>query len=249
MKATRHSAEDLNELREFTVPTLANAIETFGVIPSNQGFCDSHMVCRFLAMPLMVGYAVTSRVSTDQPASGLWKGVHEPSYWKFITEQPGPKIAVCKDIDCTSYGAMWGEYNSHVHKALGCIGAVVDGAVRDIDGVKDLDFHFFSTQIHPSHGNGVFIDYGGPIRVANLEIHTGDLLVGDLHGVLVVPPEISLHELAKVASEIDSLEDEIFRFCKSSHFSLDGLEKLDESVNKRWPDPRSLKKSVGKVVK
>lgn len=236
---SRHTAKELNLLKNITVPTLANAIETFGAMPPTYGFCDSHLVCRFPDMPLMIGYAVTSRVSTDQPVSGNWKGINEPKYWKFISEQSGPKIAVCKDIDDPPYGAMWGEFNSNVHKALGCIGVVVDGAVRDIEGVQHLDFHFFSTYIHPSHGNGAFIDFGGSVRISGLDINNGDLLVGDRNGVLVIPPEIPLSELTKAAGEIDALENEIFRFCQSPDFSIEGLERLDKSVNDRWPDYRA----------
>ncbi len=93
MKPPRHSQNELDALRQYTVPTLANALETFG-IPPNVGYCNSTMQCRFPDMPLMLGYAVTARVSTDQPPSKVRPAVHEPDYWRFIAEQAGPKVAV-----------------------------------------------------------------------------------------------------------------------------------------------------------
>lgn len=243
MKQARHTKEELNAIRHFTVPTLANALETFGVPPTS-GYCNSSMKCHFPNMPLMLGYAVTARVSTDLPPSKIRPSVYEPDYWRFMAAEPGPKIAVVQDIDSPPVGAMWGEWNSNVHKALGCVGMVTDGGARDLDGVRRLGFHYFSTHVIPSHGYGAFIDYGGTVRVAGLVVKTGDLLVGDLHGVLYIPEQISLGELGTVAAEIDRLESEIFAFCQSPGFHIDELAKLDQSVQSRWPRPMRIDKRV-----
>lgn len=240
----RHDPPELEALRQFTVPTLANAIETFGVIPSNSGACDARMVCRYPRLPLMLGYAVTARVTTDLPPSQTRPGVDEHAYWRWIAEQPGPKVAVVQDIDNPSKGAMWGEWNSNVHKALGCIGMVTEGACRDLDGVEKLNFHFFSTAVLPTHGYGVFIDYNGAVRVAGLEVRTGDLLAGDMHGVILIPAEIPLAELARVAAEIDQLESEIFALCQSPEFDVEKLAALDSSVAARWPKPTGKERLV-----
>jgi 4-hydroxy-4-methyl-2-oxoglutarate aldolase len=236
MSQARHSQEELDAIRRYTAPTIANALELFGIAPTS-GYCSSAMKCHYPHMPLMVGYAVTARVSTDRPPSKVRPSVHEPDYWRFVSSQPGPKVAVVQDIDVPSLGSMWGEWNSNVHKALGCVGMVTEGGARDIDAVHKLGFHYFSTHVIVSHGYGAFIDYGGSVRVAGLVVNTGDLLVGDMHGVLMIPAEIPLFELAKAAGEIDRLESEIFAFCQSPNFNIDDLAKLDLSVQKRWPKP------------
>jgi regulator of RNase E activity RraA len=68
-----------------------------------------------------------------------------------------------------------------------------------------------------------------------LTIATGDLLACDEHGVIRIPPEIPLPDLARVAAEIDRLEAEIFALCQSPGFSLEKLIALDASVAARWP--------------
>ena len=240
----RHSIQELEAIRKFTVPTLANAIETFGVIPTNQGYCNGSLKCHYPNLPMMLGYATTARISTDLPPSEVRPPINEHEYWRWIASQPGPKIAVVQDIDSPPKGAMWGEWNSNVHKALGCVGMVTEGACRDLDAVAKLKFHFFSTCILPSHGYGAFIDYGGAVRVAGLEIRPGDLLAGDMHGVILIPAEIPLLELAWAAEKIDRLESEIFRFCQSAEFSVEGLAKLDQSVMARWPRPTGKKREM-----
>lgn len=232
-----HDPDELDALRAFTVPTLANAIETFGVIPANAGACDATLRCHTPELPLLLGYAVTARVSTDQPPSAVRPAISEPDYWRFLAGRAGPRVAVVQDIDRPPRGAMWGEWNANVHKALGCVGMVTEGAVRDLAALHRLRFHAFSTQVLPSHAYGAFIDYGGIVRVAGLTIASGDLLAGDEHGVILIPPEIPLRELARVAAEIDRLEAEIFALCQSPGFSLERLIALDADVARRWPSP------------
>lgn len=244
MQQPRHTKDELDSIRRFTVPTLANAIETFDVIPTNQGYMDITMHCRYPALPLMLGYATTAKLATDLPPSEICPGINEYEYWRWLAAQPGPKVAVVQDIDSPPKGAMWGEWNSNVHKALGCVGMVTEGACRDLDAVEKLKFHFFSTCILPSHGYGRFIDYGGPVRVAGMEVKTGDLLAGDQHGVILIPAEIPLPDLAWVADKIDRLESEIFRFCQSPDFNVEELAKLDGLVMSRWPKPKGTKREI-----
>lgn len=232
-----HLPVELEALCTFTVPTLANAIETFGVIPANTGFCDSTLRCHYPDMPLMLGYAVTARVSTNQPEHRARPPIAEADYWRFIASRPVPKVAAVEDVDRPPKGAMWGEWNSHVHKALGCVGMVTEGAARDLDGVAKLNFSYFSTSILPTHGYGAFIEFGGPVTVAGLELRTGDLLAGDRHGVILIPPEIPLAELARVAAEIDQLEERIFSLCRSAEFTLEKLIDLDAEIAAAWPQP------------
>jgi regulator of RNase E activity RraA len=133
---------------------------------------------------------------------------------------------------------MWGEWNANVHLALGCVGTVTQGAVRDLDALERLRFHAFATSVSVAHGYGVFTGYGDPVEVAGLRVATGDLLVADRHGVLRIPPDIPIAELCAVAREIDRLESEIFAYAQGDDFTVGGLAALQESVLERWPKPR-----------
>lgn len=125
---------------------------------------------------------------------------------------------------------MGGAWNSHGHKALGRMGMVTEGAARDLDGVASLGFHGFSTQILPTHGGGVLIEHGEPVTVAGLEIKGGDLLAGDRDGVSMIPRQIPLAELGRVAAELDRLEARIFVLCLARDFTLEELTALDAEI-------------------
>jgi len=243
-----HSLEELKAIQRFTVPTIANALEAFNALPSNEGFCSPDMKCLFPELGTMIGYAVTARITSDLPPSETRPSLHEPEFWRWVASKSGPKVVVVQDMDTLAKGSIWGEFNSNVYRALGCVGTVTEGGVRDLDGVSKLGFHFFATQVLPSHAYAVFMDYGGPVRVGGMIVRTGDLIAGDRHGVIYIPQEVHLGELAKVAEEIERLEQEVFDFCQSPGFNIDDMEKLDRSVAERWPKPLGRDKRVVRSI-
>jgi regulator of RNase E activity RraA len=228
----------LAELRTLTVPTLANAVEVFGVVAANTGYNSRPLTCHFPGLGMCAGYAVTLQATTNLPPDEAPARIDEPEYWRWLESIAGPKIVVLEDLDDPPGGAMWGEWNANVHRALGCIGTITQGAVRDLDALERLGFHAFATSVSVAHGYGAFVGYGEPVNVAWLPVETGDLLVADLHGVLRIPPEIPIAELVAVGREIDRLESEIFAECQSPDFSVERLVKVEESVLARWPKGR-----------
>ncbi|MER6509025.1 hypothetical protein ABT158_19525 [Nonomuraea sp. NPDC001636] len=53
---------------------------------------------------------------------------------RYVASVDGPKIVVVQDLDKPrTVGSFWGEVNSGAHRALGCVGTITDGAIRDLD--------------------------------------------------------------------------------------------------------------------
>jgi regulator of RNase E activity RraA len=75
-----------------------------------------------------------------------------------------------------------------------------------------------------SHSYAHIIDFSEPIEIGGLKIRSGDLLHGDRHGVLNIPLEIAA-KIPEEASRVLAEERELTEFCRSSEFSLEGLEK------------------------
>src|SRR3972149_3219093 len=122
--------EVLQELRAITTPTVANGIEAFGVRGRNEGFVDAGVRCIFPDLGPMVGYAATPTIRTAQPGERR----PAPELWAHVQSVPAPRIVVIQDLDDPpGIGAFWGEVNSNIHRALGCVGAVTNGSVRDLD--------------------------------------------------------------------------------------------------------------------
>jgi regulator of RNase E activity RraA len=88
--------------------------------------------------------------------------------------------------------ATWGEIMTTRAKHLGAVGAVVNGYSRDTRGILKLDFPVFSLgrYAQDQRPRGKVVDFRVPIQIGQVKISPGDLVFGDLDGVLVVPRSI-----------------------------------------------------------
>src|SRR5262245_11039284 len=158
----------LTELSRISSPTVANAIETFNVKPWNTGFVASDIVCRFPKLPAMVGYAVTALIRAEpQPVEG--HRANEFAWWEHVAASTGPRVVVMHDIDePRGQGAYWGEVQANIHRALGCLGVVTDGTVRDLPEAEAGGFRFFSAHGSRPPAYVHMADFGCPVQVGVL---------------------------------------------------------------------------------
>jgi 3-hexulose-6-phosphate synthase/6-phospho-3-hexuloisomerase len=132
---------------------------------------------------------------------------------------------------CAGELAVWGELASWSCKSKGVVGVVIDGAARDIDSIREMGFPCFSRHIASSAGEPK--GYGGigdEIVCGGVKVRTGDWIIGDESGVVVVPQEHAL-EVANRAIDImereERLREEIRRGATlSSVLKLEKWEKV-----------------------
>ncbi len=116
--------------------------------------------------------------------------------------QPGDIVVVSTTGNTTS--AVFGELMGHTAKGAKLGGIVVDGAIRDVDGLKALEFPAFSRTVSPGasdkDGPG---EINVPISCGNTVVMPGDIVVGDDDGLAVVPRE----DAAEVLEQVLALEE------------------------------------------
>jgi regulator of RNase E activity RraA len=221
---------ELEALRLIPTPAISNAIESFAVRPRTAGFMGPEVRQMFPELPPIIGYAVTARtVSAHEPGA---KGpASRADYWRTIESRgPGPHIAVVEDLDDPpAIGAFFGEVNSNIHRALGCVGAITNGGIRDIDEVEKLGFPIWAGNVIVSHAYVHLVDFDTPVRVGSLVVQPGDLLLADRHGVIQIPLEIA-SDIPEAVRQIEVREKAVFQYCQSGDFSADGLADLVERL-------------------
>ena len=220
------SEEEISALRDFDTCMIANAIEKFNVRLRNTGFTDGNIRCMFPAAPPMVGYAVTGRLrSGDPPIAGFFFR-DRADLWTRILETPAPRILVLEDVDeKPGRGAFVGDMHAAILKAIGCVGYVTNGAVRELPSVRGIGMQLFAGSVAVSHAYAHIFDIGIPVTVDGMEVRAGTVLHGDQHGIVTVPAEIAA-EVPKVAAKLQRSEQEVIEFCQSKNFSVEKLNAL-----------------------
>jgi regulator of RNase E activity RraA len=180
-------------LQSIDTPTVCNILEV--VAPQRRGFgyTVKHLHCPFPDLPPMVGFAKTATFRTKDAvplgeASYVGKRM---DYLDYVASSPQPAIAVLEDLDGedVGFGAFWGEVQSNIHKALGCLGTVTNGSIRDIPMIAP-GFQMLAGSISPSHAYVHVVDFGGKVTIHGMEVESGDLIHADRHGAVVVPLDV-----------------------------------------------------------
>lgn len=220
----RLTNDQLGAIGQFDTCALSNAIEEFGLRLRNEGYTRPGLHCLFPELPGMLGYAVTSRIKGSNPPPTGHSYYDRTDWWNRMAEQPARRVAVIQDIDENrGIGASVGEVHASIFQALGCVGVVTDGAVRDLAAVRALRFPMFAGCVSVSHAYVHMVDFGNPVEIFGLKIHSGDLLYGDCHGVLSIPQEIA-GEVSAKACELLRKERRVIDLCRSPEFTIEKLQ-------------------------
>lgn len=197
----------LLQLKRLNTPTIYNGWEQITRCdPSREGYnleeCHDFMP----QMGPMVGYAVTVVIEPSNPRHKKAQPDVNRPYQEYIASFPGPKIVVVQDMDKPRVtGSFWGEVNGNTHRALGCVGTITDGAVRDLDEMTNAGFKSIARRLCVGHAHVAPIRWGCEVEVFGRVIHPGRLIHADKHGFLVIPPEDE-KQLFEAACLMDQLE-------------------------------------------
>ena len=218
----------LAALAQFSTPTISNAIEVFDVRPRNEGFMGPEIRCLTPLSRPVVGFACTGKIRAARPPTPDSQAPR-PAYWDWLTTQPAPRIVVLEDLDDPpAVGSFWGEIQTTIHSALGCVATVTSGGVRDIPEVSRLGFAFFASAAIVSHAYVHLVEYGRPVEVGGLTVTTGDLLHADEHGVIRIPREIAPW-LPQVARAYEEVEQAFIGQVRAAGFTPEKLKHAHET--------------------
>ena len=132
-------------------------------------------------------------------------------------EDPDPYAKELQAVDgcraddvliCAAQGSqrsgLWGEILSTAARNAGCVGAVVDGAVRDIRRIKEMQFPVFARLASPydSQNRQRVVDVDVRVEVDRVPIDPGDLLFADVDGVVIVPQQVEQQAIRRAWEKV-----------------------------------------------
>ncbi|MFQ5647517.1 MAG: RraA family protein, partial [bacterium] len=207
----------------------AEWIEKYKTIPSS---IVSDCLNRYQAMtgaikPIFQGIRLCGPALTIQSMSGN----NLMSHLALTFAQPGDVLV----IDARGYlgNAVWGGVQATCAHKRKVAGLVVDGAIRDVEDMRNLKFPVYCKGVTPAGPHKGWADsVNVPIQCGGMPIHPGDLIVGDDDGVAIVPLE-HLETIYRESLERLKKEETWLTEIESGRSSLDvvglrpALEKMD----------------------
>ena len=200
------SHQDLLMLKRWNTPTIYNGWEQITEQDIARDAFNLEETKDFMPqMGPMVGYAVTVVIEPSnrnhKDNLGSWS-----AYRRYVASEPGPKIVVVQDLDKPAViGSFWGEVNSNAHRALGCVGTITDGSIRDLDEMTNAGFKALARRLSVGHAHVIPIRWDCEVEVFGTVISPGQLIHADKHGFLAVP-KVDERKLLDAAIFMDNNE-------------------------------------------
>lgn len=190
-KRTRLTHGELLELRRWNTPTVYNGWEQITRRDAARDGFNLEETTDFMPqMGAMVGYAVTVVCEPSNAAHKRDEPQALGEYRRYVASVPGPKIVVVQDLDKPNFvGSYWGEVNANIHRALGCVGTITDGAIRDLDEMNHAGFKALAKRLCVGHAHSWPVRWNCEVEVFGCPIKPGQLIHADKHGFLAIPEE------------------------------------------------------------
>ncbi len=153
--------------------------------------------------PLIPGKKIVGKAITVQTFAGDWAKPVEA----IDLAGPGDVLVIYNGSNSI---APWGGLATLSCKIRGIEGVVVDGAVRDLQEIRPMDYPLFSSDVVPNAGDPKGMgEINSEIVCGGQTVRPGDYIVGDDSGVVVIPKERA-YEIARRAKEVEKTENRLF---------------------------------------
>jgi 3-hexulose-6-phosphate synthase/6-phospho-3-hexuloisomerase len=187
-KASREE-EMISIFRDVSAPNISDAMYRKGAMRG--------------ILPINLGTKIVGRAVTVQTFSGDWAKPVEA----IDLAGPGDVLVINNG---SNYIAPWGGLATLSCKIRGIEGVVIDGAVRDVDEIRALNYPIFSSAIQPNAGDPKGMgEINSEITCGGQTVKPGDYIVGDESGVVVIPKERA-YEIARRAKEVEKMESRLY---------------------------------------
>ena len=170
-------------------PTLCNAMIVVDPSLRGKNYTLDAVIPANPDMPSFTGYALTARIVSSQPPNDSHDVMlaRRFAYYRYLEQARRPSLMVMEDCgERRGFGSIWGEIQVSIHKAMGVVGAVTNGAIRDI-GSLPSGFNLLGGNVCPGSGFAHLVEFDTAVSVFGLPISPGDLVHADRHGCVVVP--------------------------------------------------------------
>lgn len=188
--------------------TVSDLLDGFGVL----GVVAASHIPPLISGKKIVGNAVTLRSMPERktPTKGYLdkEPIKMSTREIYYLSEPGDVLVADfgGNLDVSNMGGQ----SALVAKTVGFSGAIINGAVRDLPAIREIDYPVWAAGVTPITGKFRMeaMEINGPVRLHDIVVYPGDLIVADDSGVCVVPAEY-IEELINEAEKVGGAEDKM----------------------------------------
>jgi len=221
--------EIIERLESIDTPTISNVVATYPRSEDclrlydawyGEWYTDTTIRCVYPELGPRVGYVATvvfCERSEKYTGMDRWalpdhiEGTKKPVV--LVAEQQFPE-------EIADRVGLFGEMMTTQYKALGVVGVVSNGPMRDIDAIKPLGVQYYATGVTPAHGDFIVKAVGVPVTVGGMTVMPGDMVHMDLHGAVKFPTEY-MGEILERAEKLLEAEANTARMFRDPGFTLE----------------------------
>ena len=173
----------------------------------------------------MVGEAFT--VEGHSIGSIGWEaGLKRMRSYLEIFEQLTPDSVMVSVTPLSSHVGHFGELTANAAKEKGCVGVVLDGNLRDTEGIRDIGLQVFFRDLSPLNGIGRWemVAFQQAVKIGSVNVYPGDIVIAEFDGILVVP-RVDAERVLEKSEEIASAEEHVRSDMREGISPLAGLDK------------------------
>lgn len=179
-----------------------NYVEAFSKLPTT---CISDGLAGQYSMDFAIKPLVSRSLAGRAYTVKLPKGQNKEVLRAIKEASPGDILVIDAGDDTSR--AIAGDFILGMAKTLGIAGVVTNGVIRDIEGIKELDFPVFCKGTTTAAGSKAEEGRSNiPVSIGGVIVNPGDIIIGDQDGVVVVPQEIEKETLEKSQQKLEKDE-------------------------------------------
>ena len=221
--------EIIKELEKIDTPTITNVVASYPKSDNcmklydawyGQWYTDTTIKCVYPEMGPKVGYVATVVFCEE---SSKYTGVDRWALPDHFNDTKKPVVLVAEQQfppELANRVGLFGEMMTTQYKALGVVGVVTNGPMRDIDAIKPLGVQYYCTGVTPAHGDMMIKSVGQPVSVGGMVVMPGEMVHMDLHGVVKFPAD-QMGEILERAKKLLEMEAGRADFFNDPSFSLE----------------------------
>ena len=207
--------------RALPVPVVADALYQLGlaeqVLPST--------LRPLLPEKRIAGVAHTVLGASIEPWIDWDPGIERISSYLQVFEKLEPD-SIMVSVNPDSSVGHFGELTANSAAAHGCVGVILDGNLRDIEGLRQIGFQVFYRDVSPLNaiGRWEMVASQVPVTIGGVTINPGDVVIAEFDGVVVVPADVA-EQVLEAAEEIDGAEAKVRVEMQAGESPLSSLER------------------------